>query len=134
VKMEIRFQSDMTCCKSTRVSAELVCRHAVQLCCARRRAEEIAEVKGGSGLDAFARHLLGFWTLRDVFYVFAGAGQMSTLAQICKERWLQLPDSGRIAYRAEVATATNRMETGPYNPPAFMLTFDLLCETAPVRS
>ena len=134
MKMEIRFQRDMTCCKSTRVSVELGCPRAVHLCCAVHRADEIAGVKGGSGLDAFARHLLTFWTLRDVFYVFAGAGQMSTLAQICKERWLQLPDSGRIAYRAEVASATNRIETGPYNPPAFMLTFDLLCETASARS
>lgn len=123
----------MTCCKSTRVWAGLACRHAVQLACARRRASEIALVKGGKGLDAFARHLLTFWTLRDVFYVFAGAGQMSTLAQICKERWLQLSGSDRIAYRAEVAIATDRIETGPYNPRAFMLTFDLLCETASER-
>lgn len=131
--MAIRFHPDMTCCRSTRVSVDLVCQHSGHLCCARRRAQELA-LKGASSLDAFARHLLTFWSLRDVFYVFAGAGQMSTLALICKERWLQLPDSGRIAYRAEVAIATNRIETGPYNSLAFILTFDFLCETASARS
>lgn len=133
MKMEIRFEPDMTCCKSTRVWAGLTCRHAVHMSCACRQASAIALLRGGKGLDPFARHLLTFWPLGDVFYVFAGAGQMSTLALICKERWLQLPASGRAAYRAEVAIATNRIETGPYNPDAFMATFDLLCETASER-
>ncbi|MDR3382293.1 hypothetical protein [Cupriavidus basilensis] len=136
MKMEISFQADMTCCKSTRISAGLTCRHAVHMSCACRQAGAIALAKGGRGLDAFARHLLVFWPLCDVYWVFAGAGQMSTLAEICKERWLQLPAAARGAYRDEVAAATAkfRVECGSHNPSAFMATFDLLCETAMERS
>lgn len=88
------------------------------------------------GLRVFAQHLLGFWSLCDVFWIFAAAGQMSALAEICCERWTSLPDAtARAAYRAEVINATQvyRAECGPDNPAAFMATFDVLCEAAAVR-
>lgn len=136
MKLEIRFERDMPCCKSTRVAIGATCRHGMQLCCAWHYAERVAEAKGRRGLDAFAQHLLGFWSLADAFWVFAAAGQMSTLAEICKERWLALPDGeARAAYRAEVVAATlaYRAEVGALNPPAFVATFDVLCEAASAR-
>lgn len=134
--MEIVFRQDMTCCKSTRVASGLTCRRPVQMCCARRHACGIADDKGLRGLDTFARHLLGFWPLSSVFWVFATAGQMSALAEICRERWTQMPDeAARAAYRAEVMAAVNvcRAEAGPYNSAAFVATFDFLCAAASAR-
>jgi hypothetical protein len=126
----------MTCCKPLRVSAGLGCARPRQLCCAWHHADWLAEEKGLRGLDAFARHLLDFWPLCDVYWVFAAAGQMSALAVICRERWLQMPDqTARAAYRAEVAAATQayREVAGPPNAAAFVATFDVLCEAASVR-
>ncbi|MFS8973876.1 hypothetical protein PO002_05080 [Cupriavidus necator] len=134
--MEIRFRPDMSCCKSTRESLGFSCVRPYQLCCAWHHACRLAPDKGMRGLRAFAQHLLGFWPLCDVFLIFAAAGQMSALAEICCERWVRMPDAtARAAYRSEVAAATQvyRVECGPDSSGAFLSTFDVLCEAAAVR-
>lgn len=136
MKLEIRFERDMPCCKSTRVVIGASCSHERQLCCAWHHAGRLADAKGRRGLDAFARHLLGIWPLADVFWVFAAAGQMSTLAEICGERWRALPEGdARAAYRADLVAATlvYRAELEALNPQAFVATFDVLCEAASGR-
>ncbi|MFS8930965.1 hypothetical protein [Cupriavidus taiwanensis] len=134
--MEVRFRPDMACCKSTREAIGLPCQRDAQRCCAWHHACRLAPDKGMRGLRAFAQHLLGFWPLQDVFWIFAAAGQMSALAEICCEHWVRMPDAAaRAAYRAEViaATLTYRVECGPDNPAAFVATFDVLCEAAGER-
>lgn len=136
MKMEIRFRPDMSCCKSTREAIGLSCARPYQLCCAWHAASGIARDKGLRGLAAFAKHLLGFWPFCDVFWVFQAAGQMSALALVCQERWKQMPDeAARAAYRAEISAAMQvyRCEVGVLNPPAFLATFDVLCEAASTR-
>lgn len=134
--MAVSFRPDMACCKSTREATGRSCAQPYQLVCAWHAACGLADDKGLRGLSDFAQHLLGFWPLRDVFWVFAAAGQMSALAQICCARWAQMPDgAARAAYRSEVVAATQayRVECGPDNPAAFVATFDVLCEAASVR-
>jgi hypothetical protein len=134
--MEVRFRPEMACCKSTREAIGMSCAKPDRMCCAWHHACRLAADKGMRGLRAFAQHLLGFWPLCDVFWIFAAAGQMSALAEICCERWVRMPDAAaRAAYRAEVADATQvyRVESGPDNADAFLLTFDVLCEAAAVR-
>lgn len=136
MKMEIRFRPDMSCCKSTREAIGLSCARPYQMCCAWHYASGVARDKGLRGLTAFAKHLLGFWPLCDVFWVFQAAGQMSALAMVCQERWKQISDdAARAAYRAEISVATRvyRFEVGPLKPAAFLATFDVLCEAADGR-
>ncbi|KWR80337.1 hypothetical protein RN01_19070 [Cupriavidus sp. SHE] len=126
----------MSCCKSAREAIGMSCAQPYRLCCAWHVASGVAREKGLRGLTAFASHLLGFWPLSDVFWVFQAAGQMSALALVCQERWKQMPDdAARAAYRAEISAATQvyRCEAGPLNPAAFLSTFDVLCEAASVR-
>lgn len=137
MKLEVRFRSGMACCKSTRDSLGMACSRPIQMCCAWHHACRIGADKGPRGLSAFATHLLGIWPLSEVFWVFFAAGQISTLAQICCDRWAQLPDSSsRSAYRSEIEAATlvYRIGTGHDSQGAFLATFDVLCEAASVRS
>lgn len=133
---KVRFLRDMSCCRLSRVEVGLRCKQPQQLCCAWHHAAELAKAKGFVVLQQFAAHLLEFWPLSDVFFVFSGAGQLSALALVCAHRWAQLPDgAARSAYREEVVRAAQvyRVECGPDRPAAFVATFDVLCEAATGR-
>jgi hypothetical protein len=122
--MEIRFQRDMPCCKSTRVQAGMHCARRDQLCCAWCHVAGLAQAKGLAGLQSFAAHLLGFWPVSEVFWVFSR--QMSALALVCAARYAEMPSGAvRDGYRADLAAATS---------PEFVATFDVLCEPAAARA
>lgn len=125
MKMEVVFWRDMSCCKSTRAGIGLACDHGGQLGCAWHYLVRVRKPKGLPALQAFARDLLEFWSLADVYWVFNAGGEMSALALVCAARCASLPaGAAREAYRAEIESATS---------PEFVATFDVLCEAASAR-
>lgn len=125
MKTDVVFWRDMSCCKSTRAGLGLACDRGGQLGCAWHYLERVRRPKGLSALTAFARDLLEFWPLSDVFWIFNAGGEITALALVCVERFASTPAGGaREAYRAEIAAATS---------PEFAATFDVLCEAASAR-
>ncbi|CAG2129236.1 hypothetical protein [Cupriavidus numazuensis] len=125
MKVEFVFWRDMSCCKSTRAGMGRACDRGSQLSCAWHWLERVRKPKGLQALQAFARDLLEFWPLSDVFWVFNAGGEMSALALVCAARSASMPaGAAREAYRAALVAATS---------PEFVATFDVLCEAASVR-
>lgn len=122
---EISFQRNMTCCKAGRVSVGLDCKPAYQWCCAWHHIGLHVKPKGMKALQAFAEHLLGFWPLHAVHWVFNAAGETSALALVCVRHFMALSTQDeRNAYQAEVSTSTS---------PEFLSCFHVLCEAASRR-
>lgn len=115
----------MTCCKAGRVSVGLACKAEIQWCCAWHHISLHVKPKGMKPLQAFAEHLLGFWPLHAVHWVFNAAGETSSLALVCVRRLHSLPtQDARNAYREEVASSTS---------PEFFACFLVLHEAAIAR-
>ena len=126
MKFEVVFWRDMSCCKSTRAGIGLACDRGTQLSCAWHYLERARRPKGLPSLQAFARDLLEFWSVSEVFWIFNAAGEMSALALVCVTRCASMPaGAARDAYRADLVAATS---------PEFVATFDVLCEAASARS
>ncbi|QYY30323.1 hypothetical protein K2O51_23425 [Cupriavidus pinatubonensis] len=125
MKVEIVFWRDMNCCKSTRAGMSLACDHGSQLCCAWHHLERVRKPKGLPALQAFARDLLQFWPLSDVFWIFNAGAEMSALALVCVARCVSMPaGAAREAYRADLVASTS---------PEFTATFDVLYGAAGAR-
>lgn len=124
MKIEVVFLRDMSCCKSTRAGMR-ACDRGSQLCCAWHHLERVRRPKGLPSLQAFARDLLEFWSISEVFWIFNAAGETSALALVCVTCSASMPAGAvRDAYRADLVAATS---------PEFVATFDVLCEAASAR-
>lgn len=118
----IRFGPDLICCKPGRVSVGLGCDKPTQQCCAWHHIRLVVRHRGDSTLIQFAEHLLAkcLWSLGEVFFSFNAAGESSSLAVVCANRWRAIPTAAdRAAYRNQICVDTS---------PEFLAVFDVLCE------